>query len=814
MADYPEPPSQLSESYEARTFGLGLHNPETPSDTDDQPVGEIKRPRACEPCRQLKVRCDPESSNPDGACKRCAKARRQYIVTEPTRKRQKKTDSRVTELERKIDALTATIQASHHTQLTMGTIPGTVAGVQQTQPQSSRDQPSNWLRGDQNMAGNKRHHDGFLVAQYPRPNSPSAEQITKQPAKHWRGPFEGETKPGPKADVGNDFVDVIDRGMIDIATAQASFNHYVSDMGNDMPFVVMAPGTTMGQVRREKPTLFLAILGVSVGIVKKDLQMPLINESYRLIAEKVVVKGHKSLELVQALLVVSIWYMTPDNLEELKFYQLIHMAIVVGMEVGLNRRSNGDMKIVRIREIVIKRKTPANAELDTPEARRAWVGCYFLGIQAAIALRRIQIVRWQPYMDESLQILENHPDALPSDRQAVWWGKLGWIMEQAGLQLTTDDTQSIVSFTDSKVRYTIKAFSNQLAQFRRDIPEELWSPTLAHTYHALDLFIHESVMGVDCRDSIFPEPEDEGLDDDACMAPIIEALTSCLNSIHRSFDTILSIDVERVRYLPTLALARTAYPVVSLIKIYSLVTAPDSHIGRLMDARSLKVEYYLNRVITHYRAAAALEGGRVAGKFGNIIMMLRDWFLKKRENGPELREIFGAEMHNPRETQPPRQGTTPLQVLSDLAMGDPRSTNPTQPANSNQGSVYSSSTINQDMARNPPTPATSYGTVETSTHWSPAPYTPQMSTGSHDSGMGDRSFYQPFTPNQPQQYIMPGTTQYPQMPGLGSMPPGQPMGLPELTAEAPFDPSLAILGTMMDEGLLSFPYAFDGNFQL
>ena len=56
----------------------------------------------------MKCIIDPTSGLP---CKRCAKARRQCIVTPPTRKRQKKADSRVAELERKIDALTATLQA-------------------------------------------------------------------------------------------------------------------------------------------------------------------------------------------------------------------------------------------------------------------------------------------------------------------------------------------------------------------------------------------------------------------------------------------------------------------------------------------------------------------------------------------------------------------------------------------------------------------------------------------------------------------------------------------------------------------------------
>lgn len=71
--------------------------------------GDFKRPRACDSCRGLKVRCDQE--RPDQSCRRCAKAGRPCVTTPPTRKRQKKADSRVAELERKIDALTATLHA-------------------------------------------------------------------------------------------------------------------------------------------------------------------------------------------------------------------------------------------------------------------------------------------------------------------------------------------------------------------------------------------------------------------------------------------------------------------------------------------------------------------------------------------------------------------------------------------------------------------------------------------------------------------------------------------------------------------------------
>lgn len=77
-----------------------------------------KRSRACEACRGLKVRCDQDPNNADAPCKRCAKAKRNCVITAPSRKRQKKTDSRVAELEKKIDALTASLNAQKETSST------------------------------------------------------------------------------------------------------------------------------------------------------------------------------------------------------------------------------------------------------------------------------------------------------------------------------------------------------------------------------------------------------------------------------------------------------------------------------------------------------------------------------------------------------------------------------------------------------------------------------------------------------------------------------------------------------------------------
>ncbi|KAJ5681398.1 uncharacterized protein N7477_001338 [Penicillium maclennaniae] len=713
MSDYPEPPSHMA---------MHSQRDDSPVIGPSSPWGHILLP----PPPNLKI----ITWISNGLGLRCAKARRTCIVTAPTRKRQKKTDSRVTELERKIDALTATLQQSHNNAFAMA------PPVQQSRSPREEPVPGRWLSGEFHVAGNKRSHDELLASQYIRSDSPSTEQIHKPSASKWR----------------------VDKGLIDIQTANLAFDYYVNKLAVEMPMVVFRPGTTMEDVRRDRPILFLAIIATAVGKFNKDAQLPLLTETYKVMADRVIVKGEKSLELIQAILVSAIWYMPPDNLEELKFYQLIHLAVVLAMDIGLNRRTQGDLKpFVRLRELLIKKPQGPNVDLSGPEARRTWVGCYFLAVQVTTALRRTHLVRWHPYMDDCLHILENHPDALPSDRQVIWWAKLGFIMEEAGVQLSSDDPDSTTSFSDSKTRYTIKAFNNQLTQWKKDIPVELFTIPLAHTYYVINLFVHESAMSIDCKDSVISNSPENGDLPASAMAPLIDALTTCIKSIHQSLDAILSVDPQRLICLPTVSLARTSYPVVSLIKIYSLLTASETRIGQVIDMQSLKLEWYLEKVINHYRAAAALDGGRAPAKFGNIIMMLRNWFVKKKENGPALREIFGTEMRSdtpsdkptPQQTQL-KQGATPLDLLSEVATGN-RSGRAqlngsfTHRPPSGQGSFYSPATLNQNISNSTTPRGTTYGQAEVpTTSWSTPSFTSSI-TGPTDPNIGSHAYYQPFT---------------------------------------------------------------------
>jgi hypothetical protein len=83
------------------------------------PSGDVRSIRACDYCRSLKVRCIAGNAS-SGKCQRCAKSGRDCIMTAPQkRKQRKRTDTRVTELEKEVRAMRVAFSqdegASHQT---------------------------------------------------------------------------------------------------------------------------------------------------------------------------------------------------------------------------------------------------------------------------------------------------------------------------------------------------------------------------------------------------------------------------------------------------------------------------------------------------------------------------------------------------------------------------------------------------------------------------------------------------------------------------------------------------------------------------
>ena len=391
-------PLQPSPSFQAGpspnyNFAGSHQSHESPDDdTSPAPGGDpndpndLKRPRACEACRQLKVKCEPDDNHPTGSCKRCAKANRQCVVTAPSRKRQKKTDSRVAELEKKIDALTASLAArgghedpaidpaiatsqladlQRQRNVSFHESQRPTNGRQQSmrgQPNSNVSQPQT---GTKRKIGDNYEHFGQELQRV----SPTQSFKTPMPVATFESAFNENKR---KVVEEEPYADVIDKKIIDIQTAYRCFDRYIAEMCEQLPIVVFRPGTRAEDIRKNKPLLFLAILAVSSGTIRPDLQPRFVSEVTRAFADRIVYRGEKSLELCQTVQLMTSFYSPPERYEELNFNQLIHIAAVMALDIGMGKRSKSNMW----KEYMDKKGPSLDA--NAAETRRCWLGIYYM----------------------------------------------------------------------------------------------------------------------------------------------------------------------------------------------------------------------------------------------------------------------------------------------------------------------------------------------------------------------------------------------------------------------------------------------------
>lgn len=317
---------------------LPSSNSSCPATADD--YNDTLRPlRACEYCRQHKVRCDIDQRDPVGSCGRCVKAGRDCVSGSYSRKRRKTTDSRVMELESRVERLTTRLDEIERGRGMRVPVVAAVAAVAAT------------------------------------------ATATATAAAAAVDPLETEKDP-------------IDRQLLSVEMAGRIFQYYVTEMSTILPAVVFAPGTASSDIRRHKPVLFLAILVAASGEFDDALRERLHGELMRVLSDQIICRGLKSLEIIQALVITVLWYQLAEHIGNGRLNQLVHMAAIMASDIAINKpntnvRAPLDPGADARGEQQWNDQFPAgtgwrfiigNVKCDPslPESRRALLACYFM----------------------------------------------------------------------------------------------------------------------------------------------------------------------------------------------------------------------------------------------------------------------------------------------------------------------------------------------------------------------------------------------------------------------------------------------------
>lgn len=131
-------------------------------------------------------------------------------------------------------------------------------------------------------------------------------------------------------------------------------------------------------LRNTKPLLFLSILSVAcAGYCAIAKQSELAFEVRRYLADTAIVGGQKSLELVQALQIVSFWYRAPDTYTQMIQNQLASMSTTMTMDLGLDN---------------LNLASKAQDRWYRAEAERAWLSCFLLSARYVTMASWLQLL--------------------------------------------------------------------------------------------------------------------------------------------------------------------------------------------------------------------------------------------------------------------------------------------------------------------------------------------------------------------------------------------------------------------------------------
>lgn len=302
---------------------------------------------ACETCRSLKVRCLSHPNPSIQKCQRCARLDQECLVKpRAPRKPRKRTDTRVGELERKVEALKAAF----------GVRPGLHTAEWSAADSNRR------LSSTKNQEPSLAPEKGAIVKASPT-SSEGDFQSPLSPYGPPRGNLPQPTMLTPAS---------LSSGRLTPTTATTLFDKFMNEIMQHFPLFLFSEGEDASMVRETKPTLFLAVITAAAGDYDLELHSDLNEQLAEDFAKRIVVDGERSIELVQALLCAAAFYQPPDAFEKLKYYQYIHMAWTMASDLGLGS-SGGRAILSRPPESPLRQRED---ELERNASRRTLLASY------------------------------------------------------------------------------------------------------------------------------------------------------------------------------------------------------------------------------------------------------------------------------------------------------------------------------------------------------------------------------------------------------------------------------------------------------
>jgi hypothetical protein len=450
-------------------------------------------------------------------------------------------------------------------------------------------------------------NEDWLAMRGPSTMTPSATKL-----KFWERGQLKEDMMWPRDTLDSSEADIVDRGLITMEVAEELLGIYRNELVKIWPKAVIPPDWSARDLRTRKPALFHAIMAAASHSKGAALSDRLNEEVVHLYAKSLFIKGEKSLQYIQALLVTVAYYTPPPLPAQHQVFQYGNMAASMALELGLAYKP-------RTHEQLPKRAIRSLQRISSPEELlencRTILMLYIVTAGFATRLRRPNILVYNSWMEESLSLLQKSP--LLDDKRFVVWLKLQRILDEGMSAFGFDDASTSFSLSELRIQVILRVFERRMQKWIKSVPSDIMTLPFMLEYHQNEITMWEFAMDGGRYDApVFRNTHLTlpSLDDD-CVQPEsllsrsalqINATIKCVSAAQSLLDSWIQIPIATLQKVPNPVFIRAVYAIVVLLKIDYAVGTDAEGIGELIDSQSLKIPYYLDTVL--HRTDEAVGG--------------------------------------------------------------------------------------------------------------------------------------------------------------------------------------------------------------
>lgn len=421
-----------------------------------------------------------------------------------------------------------------------------------------------------------------------------------------------------------DGTDWLDR-MISTNQQQLVLNEYVNSYQSIFPAIPLEPGVEARAMRETMPhTLHAIIYIASAGILSWDLQDKINLKLIEELTSFALVKCKKSLDLLQALQLVCLWYRSPRNATQIPLFQLITITSDMVVDLGFGGLDYPPALTI---------EGAAGEELlKSVDAHRRWLVSFVITETAALLKRRANGQKWSSHHDLCLYNLEQSGQALESDALLAQHVRVTRMLASICDYMELNVTSTSPVLGTPSCQQIMQNLQAQIMTWRLQVPYENWPLSLAFTGFFAEVLLYEVVLQTPTNKATFAAPfMVERLSTIDVPSPIltqghVNAVHCLKTACHNLLDTAASFTDSELITLPTSIYApRIAHTVVALKKLHIAITAPGNTYGQTLSVGNLQTEAYIDRCLAIVNRGSRIDAEAVMVRIVKYVQKLKDW---------------------------------------------------------------------------------------------------------------------------------------------------------------------------------------------